>query len=800
MEFLREIRRAWRSLLRAPVFLVVVVLVIGLSIGAFTTVASLAETILIAPLPFPDQDRLVVLSEEKPDQGRVDEASAVNFADWRSQATSFSGLAAWTVWGFNLTELGEPVELSVVRTTASLFPLLGVGPAIGRSITPEDERPGGTPVALVSHGFWQTRLGGDPGAVGRAIQLDGAPVTVVGVMPARFRFPDRDDIAAWVPLVLAEHERTTRTQRMFQVLGRLRPEASLTSAQAELTGVAARLADQYPKANAGWTVRVRSARDVLVPSKEIVILLGAAVVTLVLIAGANVVSLSLARSLARARELGIRTALGAGVGGLVRTLLAEGVVVAGLGSTIGVVLAIWFTRFVLDYDPGLLTHWREFRLNAAVLGAVAVLTVIVSVLVGLVPARYHRHRGLMDLVGRERAGGRGGKAGARLRHWLVTAQVALSTVLLVSATLLILSLTRLLGERPGFTPEQVMVANLSLSSGRSPENHQQYAFMEQVVQRLQENPGVAGAAFATTTPMATTGVDHDIPFAIDGREVPPGEEVDFRIATAGYFSVLDIPVRGREFSLTDREDSPPVAIINQELARLWFPEEDPLGRRIRVGGGNGWLDIVGVAGNVRHRGLQVDPRPEVFVPLRQYPAYGSMNLVVRATGPTASVIALIKGVVHQLDPDQPVGGLAPLSEQLARTTAAPRFHLLMFGGLAAMALILATAGVYGLLAFIAQQRQREFGIRLALGASPVRILRGVLWDGGRLVGIGVIAGSLAAIATVGFLRGLLYKVTPDHPVALGGAVLILAVAAVVATIGPARRAARVDPVVAMRAE
>jgi predicted permease len=800
MDFLRELRHAWRSLRRAPVFLGVVVLVLGLSIGAFTTAASLAESVLIAPLPFPDQDRLVILSEEKPDQGRVDEVSAANFLDWRTRAASFSGLAAWTEWGYVLTGQGEPAELVAVRATASLFDVLGVAPSLGRGLTPDDERPGGAPVAIVSHGFWQSRLGGDPGAAGRAILLDGNPVTVVGVMPARFRFPDRDDVGLWVPLVLSEHERERRTQRMFQVLGRLSPGIGLATAQAEFRGIAASLAGQYPAANAGWTVRLRSASEVLVPSKEIVLLLGAAVATLVLIAGANVVSLSLARSLSRSRELGIRAALGAGIGGLVRTLLAEGIVVTALGAAAGVLFAGWFTRLVVTLDPGLLTHWREFRLSGTVLGTVLVLSVLVSLLVGLVPARYHRHRGLMDLVGRERTGLGGSLAGARLRRWLVVAQVALSTVLLVSATLLILSLARVLRERPGFVPERVVVANINLPTSRYPEDHLQYAFFERVLQRLQENPAVSGAAFATTTPMASTGVDHDIPFWIEGREVPPGEEVDFRIATAGYFGVLDIPVRGREFSPADREDGVPVVVVNQALARRWFPGENPLGRRIKVGGGRGWLEIVGIAGDVRHRGLQVEPRPEVFVPFRQYPSYGTMNLVVRAAGSSASTIALIRDVVHQLDPDQPVSGLAPLTEQLARTTAAPRFHLLIFGGLATMALILATAGVYGLIAFVTQQRRREFGIRLALGATPASILRGVLWDGGWLVGLGLVGGGIAAVATTGFLGALLYKVEPAHPLAIAGAVTILAVVAVVATLGPARRAARVDPVGVLREE
>lgn len=800
MEFLSEIRRAWRSLRRAPAFSVVVVLVLGLSIGAFTTVASLADAILIAPLPFPDQDRLVVLSEEKSEVGRLDEASVANFRDWQRQVSSFSHLAAWTDWGYSLTGLGEPVELPAVRATASLFTTLGVTPALGRLLTAEDERPGGAPVALVSHGLWQTRLGGDPEIIGRSIVLDDSPVTVVGVMPARFRFPDRDDVALWVPLVPFEHELLRRTQRMFLVLGRLRPGVTLDAAQAELTTIAARLAEQHPDANTGWTVRVRRATDVLVPSREIVLLLGAAVFTLVLIAVANVVSLSLARSLARSRELGIRAALGAGVGGLVRTLLAEGIVLAVLGTLAGVALAVWLTRLVVVMDPGILTHWREYRLDPTVLGTVALTGGLISLLVGLIPAHYHRHRGLANLMGRDRGGSGATVEGARLRRGLVMAQVALSTVLLVSATLLILSLARLLAERPGFVSEQVVVANVSLPESRFPEDHLQYAFFERVLERLESAPTVSGAAFATTTPMASTGIDHDIPFWIEGREVPPGEEVDFRIATPGYFAVLEIPVRGREFDSSDRKDGVPVAVINQALARAWFPGEDPLGRRIKVGGGLGWLEIVGVAGDVRHRGLQVEPRPEVFVPLRQYPSYGSMNLVVRAAGSPESVIDLIKGVVHQLDPDLPVSGLELLTDQLARTTAAPRFYLLLFGGLATMALILASAGVYGLIAFVTQQRRREFGIRLALGATPAGILCGVLWDSGRLVGLGVVGGGMAAVATTGYLRSLLYKVEPAHPLAMTGAVVILALVAIVASLGPARRAGRVDVVEALREE
>jgi putative ABC transport system permease protein len=696
------------------------------------------------------------------------------------------------------------VELSSVRASANLFRTLGVTPALGRGFLPEEETPGRDRVVVLSHAFWLGRLGGDPKAVGRTLTLDGEPHQIVGVMPAGFRFPDDGAVALWNPLAFDASELITRAERRFNVIGRLAPGVTLTDATAELDVLAARLAEAHPETNAGWTVVGLPAADaVAAGSRSALALLLGTVALVLLLACANVGHLFLARALDRDRELAIRVALGGAPARLLRLLVLECGVVAVAGAAVGVALAAWAVPLIQSFDPGLLPGWRDAALDGRVLGFTLALLVPVTFICGVLPAL--RVIGLERRVPLGETGTRltAGRERGRVRRGLIVAEVALSVVLLVAAGLHLKSLVRLQQVDPGFDAGRVLAATVFLSGSRYTSDAPQISFFEAVIERLRRRPGVAAAGAVTTLPMNPVGIDYDLPFAADGTPPPATadrQEVDFRVVAGDYFRALGVPViRGRGFDDADREDAARVVVVNRTLAARFFSGDNPVGRKVWVGGGIGPATVVGVVGDVRHRSLAARPRSELYVPFRQYP-HGGMTIVVRAPGDPALLARTVKDEIYAVDPSQPLNDLVTLPELLHGSVSPQRFTLLLLGSFALVALVLAAVGVYGVIAYAVGQRTREIGIRMALGAASREIRQAVVRPAVGLAAIGVALGSVAAWLLGRVLAPELYEVSAHDPITFALVACILLAAAWVACAIPARRAGRLDPLVALRSE
>ncbi|MBA3346672.1 MAG: ABC transporter permease [Gemmatimonadales bacterium] len=790
---LRDLRYAGRRLLRSPGFTATAVLTLALGIGANTAIFSLVDAALLRPLPFREPDRLAVLWESQQAQGKEREkVSAANFLDWRRESSVFSDLAAWTHWGRAVTGAGEPEELSVIRASANLFDLLGVQPELGRGFLSEEETPGRERVVVLSHALWTQRFGAEPGVLGRTLTLDGEPYQIVGVMPSGFRFPGDESVALWSPLAFDASELVTRAERRFDVLGRLGPGISLQEARAELGSVAGRLSKEHAKTNAGWSVTLEPAAEVAsAGSRGILAMLLGTVAFVLLIACANVGHLFLARAVDREREMAIRAALGAGPSRLARLVLLESGLVAAGGAALGVVLASWAVPAILALDPGVLPAWQPARLDGRVLLFTTALLVFTTVACGVLPALQSARADLR--VPRR----------PRLRQGLIIGEVALSVVLLIAAGLLLRSLHRLQQVDPGFDPEHVLAATIFLSGSRYDDDARQAAFFSDLIGRLRAVPGVEAAGAVTTLPMNPVGIDYDLPFSAGGQ--PPStaaeeQQVDFRVASEDYFQVIGIPLlRGRPFTAADRAGTPRVVVVNETLVRRLFPREDPAGRQVWLGGGMGQATIVGVVGEVRHRGLDARPRPEMYVPFRQYP-HGGMTVVVRTISDPAALGRAVKEQVYALDPSQPVNDLITLPQLLALSVSPRRFNLLLLGAFAALALVLAAIGVYGVIAYSVSQRTREIGVRIALGAGGREIRRAVSRPGLTLTLAGVLLGSAAAWALTRLLGNELYEISPHDPLTFAAvALLILGVASAACEV-PAWRASRTDPLIALRSE
>jgi predicted permease len=797
-----EVRLAVRRLRRSPGFTAAAVLTLALGIGANTALFSLADAALLRPLPYPTADRLMMLWETQPAAGKPRErASAANFIDWRRQAPAFDEMAAWDDWGMALTGAGEPEELSTVQVSSNLFSLLGVTPALGRAFVLEEETSGRDRVVVLSHDFWAGRFGGDPGVIGRTLTLDGQPHEIIGVMAEGFRFPDEASVALWNPLAFDASDLVTRAERRFQVIGRLAPGVTPADAQSQLELVAARLADAHPETNAGWSaIVVPAAEAVAAGGRPALTLLLGTVALVLLLACANVAHLFLARTTDRERELVVRVALGGGPARLLRLLVLESGAVAVLGALVGIALAVWAVPMVYTLDPGLLPRWREGAVDLRVLGLTTALLVPVVFACGVLPGLHAlrlgaapAQAGLRLTAGRERT---------RVRRALIVAEVSLAAVLLAMAGLHLRSLVRLQQVDPGFDGERVLAATIFLSGPRYTSDEPQIGFFHDLLERLDGQPGVVAAGAVTTLPMNPIGIDYDLPFSVDGSPPPsPAErrEVDFRVVAGDYFSAIGVPVVGRTFDATDREDGARVAMVNRTLAERYFPGESPLGRQVWVGGGIGQATVVGVVGDVRHRGLAARPKPELYVPFRQYP-HGGLTVVVRGLGDPTGLTRVLKASVYGIDPAQPIADLTTLPALLNGSVAPQRFNLMLLGGFAALALVLAAVGVYGIVAYTVSGRTREIGIRMALGAAGREVGRSVMGPalGPSVAGIAI--GSAGAVLLGRALAPDLYEVSPQDPLTFAFVAFILLGAAAIACAIPARRASRIDPVIALRSE
>jgi predicted permease len=797
---LRDLRLAFRALAQAPGFSLVAVATLALGLGATTALFSVVNASLLQPLPFPEPDRLAALYEISPEPARArNEAGAATFLEWRQKARGFSHLAAFTTLDYALTGGGEPESILAARVSAEAFALLGVAPVLGRAFVGEEEAEGRHRVVVLSHELWAGRFGADPAVLGRAIHLDGEPYTVVGVMPRGFRFPDARS-RLWTPLAFTRDELVQRHRRMFDVVGRLAPGVSLASAQAEMSAIARGLAAAQPDTQ-GWDASVLPVREVVSGGRErpLLVLLGA-VACVLLVACANVGSLLLARAAGRRRELAIHTALGAGRTRLLRGLFAEAALLALLGGVMGVALASWSFDLLLALLPADWPRLQDPRLDGSVLAFALGATVLTALVAGLAPAV---HLTLADLGAALREGGRtpgSTPARPRLRQALVVGQVAASLVLMAGAGLLAQTLWRLQRVDPGFNPHGLLAAAIYLPDTRYPDDPRQVAFFADLLERARRLPGVLSAGAVTTLPLSPMGIDHDMPFSVDGQAAPPAEEADFRIASPGYFRTLGTPLlSGREFGERDDAAAPAVAIVNRTFAERFLAGEPPLGRRVRLGQRGRPYEVVGVVGEVRHRSLDRAPRPELYVSYRQM-QYGSMTVLLRTAGDPSALAAPLKREVLALDPGQPLTSLSTMDALLSDSLSARRFQALLLGSFAATALGLSALGLYGLLAHTVRQRTPEIGVRMALGARPADVVRLVVRGGLGLAALGVALGLAGALAATRVLDGLLFQVPTRDPVTLAASGTLLLAIALLACALPARRASRIDPARALRCE
>jgi putative ABC transport system permease protein len=799
---LHDLRYALRTLRRNPGFTLTAVLTLGIGIGANTAIFTTVNAVLFRPLPFEVPDRLVMVWSQHPQIGH-ESASLPDFLDWRAQSRSFASLSAFANTRYTLTGAGEPEVLRGAIATADFFRTLGVAPLRGRGFATGEDTRAAARVAVVGEGLWRRRFGGDPALVGRTIQLNGRGYTVVGVAPASARIERPVDV--WTPLVAD----TTMGRRddFLQVIGRLRPGATAAGAREELATVARRLAERYPETNTGWSVDVAPLRDAMVgPVRTALFLFMAAVGLVLLIAAANVANLLLARAAAREHEVVIRTALGASRRRLMRQLLTESVLLALLGGGLGLLLAVWGVQALSALGSETLPRAQEMGVDGRVLAFALALSVATGLLFGLAPA--------VHLAGgRAAAGGHpgsrtiaGGGALGDLRGMLVLGEVALAFVLLIGAGLLVRSFDRLLQVDPGFRTEGLFTARLLLPRIKYPDESKQAALLEALTSRIALVPSVRAAAVVSAAPLGDS--PPYVTFSIEGRpEVPPEiiQEVELFSASPSYFTTLGIPLLGgRRFDASDRSGSPPVAIINRTAALRYFGSRSPLGARLTLDDPDDstahWLTIVGVVGDIHHAGLEEPPYPQVYQPVAQAPRRW-MVLVARtdAADPLAFAPA-VRRIVAGLDPDLALTEVSTMAQRIAGITARPRVSALVLGGFAAVALLLAAIGIYGVVSYGVLQRTRELGIRMALGAEEGTVLAMVVRQGMAPVVAGIGIGLAGAWAAARLLRSLLFQVGTGDPTTFVAVTLCLGVSALLACYFPARRAAKADPVTALRAE
>jgi putative ABC transport system permease protein len=802
----QDLRYGARMLTKQPGFTLIAALTLALGIGANTAIFSVVNGVLLRPLPFDEAERLVRVYVTAPARGiRANPASYLNFADWRAQNSVFDAIAAYSGASATFTGGAAPEQIEGVAASGDLFAVLKARPSAGRVFSSADEQQGNKNIVVISHGLWQRSFGGDPKIVGRQVTLDATGYTVIGVMPRGFRFPlEQRKTDYWVPLDPRSETNQERGANYLNVTARLKPGVNLEQAWAEMTSIAGRLEQQYHDKNAGRGLNLVPLHEALTGNlRRALLVLLAAVGFVLLIACANVANLQLARAASRGREMAIRAALGAGRGRILRQLLTESLMIAALGGAIGLLLAAWGVDLLAAAMPEDIPRAGGIGLDARVLGFTAAITLGAGLAFGLAPA-LQSSKG--DLTASLKEGGRGAGAGAghsRMRGLLVVTEVALSLVLLVGAGLLLKSFRHLLDVPPGFDPNGVLTATVALPSGAYREEARQSAFFEQALNRIAALPGVAAAGVVDPMPLGGSAAMNG--FSVEGR--PPqsaGERpaTNSRIISADYLKAMGIPLlRGRALSERDNAAAPRTMLINESFARRYFPNENPLGQRLRLTiAPNFVAEVVGVAGDVKHRGLDREAGPEAYVSYLQVPA-PIMSLVVRAAaGDPLNLAASVRQAVEQVDKDQPLADVKPMTAWLDESVARQRFNMLLLAVFAAVALLLAAIGIYGVVSYSVTERTREIGIRVALGAQRADVLRLVVRQGLALTLAGVACGVAGAFGLTRLMAGLLFSVTPTDPLTYVGVAALLVSVALLACWIPARRATKVDPMIALRCE
>jgi putative ABC transport system permease protein len=805
----QDLRYGARMLRQKPGFTLIAVLTLALGIGANTAIFSIVQAVLLEPLPYPESERLLWIGGWARNADREQGVTPADFLDYREQNRSFAILAASISDGIpmNLSGDGEPERLKGAMVTSNYLDVFGVKPILGRTFVAEEALPGREQVVVLSHRLWIRRFGADPSIVNKTFTLEGRDVTVIGVMPNQFQFPAGVEI--WKPFGFGSSSLgpsappnpfRSRELHFLRPIAKLKPDVTIEQAQAEVETIARRLEALYPKTNTNQSLYLMPMQERIVGNirMTLLVLLGAVGLVL-LIACVNVANLLLARAAARSREIAVRAALGAGRGRIVRQLLAESLLLALIGGVAGALLAKWGIRALVTLSSNYLPRADEIGINMSVLGFTLAVAMLTGLLFGLAPALQSTR---IDLTNALKDGGRGTGSGAqqnRLLNFLVGGEVALAVVLLSGAGLLINSFIRLQQVAPGFDVTNLLTARIDLPNPyQQPEKKR--IFFEQLQQRVAAVPGVEAVGLVTELPLARQSADFK--FNIEGRNAnTPGEEghADIRNANHDYFRAMRIPLlKGRSFSEAEVQREAKVAVISEVLAQRYFPGEDPIGQRLFIGSvGKDLFEIIGIVGDVRHRGLDVGLQPAIYFPSLRL---GYMNLVVRTSIVPANLAPAIRKEVAAIDPNQPVANIKTMEQWVAESVEQPRFRTFLFGIFSGAALLLSIVGIYGVMSFVVTQRTHELGIRLALGARPGDVLRFVMRQGMTPALVGLATGLAATFALTRFIKGFLYGIKATDPLTFVTITLILIIVSLLACYQPARRASKVDPVVALRGE
>jgi len=804
-----DLRFALRTLRKNPGFTIVVLLTLALGIGANAAIFSVVNAVVLRPLPFRDADRLVTVwgSLQRPGVEEIP-GSAGEYVDLRDQNHVLETIAAYDTVGFNLTGGSEPERVDGAVSTASLFSLLGATAELGRTFTAAEEQPGREQVAVIGHALWTRRFGADRAVVGRLVPIDGRPVEIVGVMPATFHFPD-ETTEIWKPILFDADavSANNRGSHGFTLLARLKPGVTIAQAKADLDSVGATFKARFPaNYRNGFSTKLRSLQDEIVgdTSRALFVLLGAVGLVL-LIACANVANLLLARAASRRREIALRTALGASRGRVVRQFLTESVLVATAGGAVVLMLAFWSLDALVAAAPDGIPRLREIGVDARVVGFTALVSMATGLLFGVAPAMRASRAELNESL--KDGGHNAAPAHGRAGQLIVIAEVALSLVLLIGAGLLMRSFARLQNVQPGFEPSHLLTFRLSLPESRYTTFQKGDAFFDDLFARVRSSADVRGAAAVNALPFSGQGGSRS--FRIEGRAPLAANETmeeQLRIVTDGYFGVLKIPVAsGREFTERDTLASTRVAVVNEAFARKHFPNGGAIGKRIAFTNEDPrWYEIVGIAGNVKHRGLDAGDRPELYVPYRQ-PIFDSwivrpMYVVVRTGGEPITAAALVRREIARIDRDQPISDVRAMDERIDRSLTSRRFNTMLLGLFAALALALAAVGIYGVVAYSVTERTHEIGVRVALGAQRRDVVGMLMRQGLTMTAAGTAIGVAGALALTRVIAGLLFGIGTVDPITFTVIPLLLAAVALAACYIPARRAMRVDPVRALRSE
>jgi putative ABC transport system permease protein len=808
---LQDVRYGIRRLAKSPGFTVITVLTLALCIGANTAIFSAVNAILIRPLPYKDSSRLVSIWTRSPffDFSRMG-SSIPDFHDIQSQSASLSQISAYRFVMVNLTGQGAPQELSAAGVSPDFFSMLGVAPLRGRSFLASEMQPGQDRVAVLSYAVWRDTFGSDPRAIGRAVTLDDKPYTIVGVMPPAFDFPNETKL--WTPLVLTDKESAQRGWRMFGILAHLAPHKSAREAQSELDTIAARLSKSYPD-NKDLGFRVAGIQDDLVSDAKLpLLILFGAVACVLLIGCANIGNLSLSRGWARRSELAIRTTLGATRGRLIRQLFFESLLVALLGGACGFILAVWGVDALRALLPPDTPRLDAIHIDRWTILFAFAASILAGVLFGIASALLVSRQNLMAQI-KGTGGATGaisaGTAGQRLRRTLVVAEVALALILMIGAALALRSLSHLLGTNLGFRTDHILTMSLSFPKHRAEKPFQTNPLVQQSLEKVRALPGVKNSAAVVDMPLAGL-MTFEAAIQVEGAVAGSASEnrglsVHELVVTPGYFQTLGIPLlAGRDFADSDTNGAAPVVIVNEEFAHHFFGRASAIGKRISTDRDEKhnpiWSEVVGEVRNIRDAGPASTPKPAFFMPYYQMATSTGVTLVIETAADPLLLAAPVQQQIWSLASDQAITNVKPMEQWVVESEAAPRSRTILLGTFAGLGLLLSILGIYGVTAYSVAQRTREIGIRMALGAQQADVLRNVLWDGAKLTLAGLAIGLVAALALTRFLASLLFEIRATDPITFAAAVVLLAVVALAACYFPARRATRIDPLVALRHE